>query len=161
MHPINDIEFLLCRYYSATLFKEIGFNQPTAVGLIVSGTNFLFTLFALKYIDIIGRRKIMVFSAPGMVIGLVLASISFHCKSLVTLPLRSLIYISPFVVLTRSTGGTLVDGAIYSTAWSAIVLLSMIFYVASYATGLGNVPWQQGELFSLEGNVSMPLCIIM
>lgn len=68
-------------YYSATLFKEIGFDQPTAVGLIVSGTNFLFTLIALKYIDIIGRRKIMIFSAPGMVVGLVLASISFHCTS--------------------------------------------------------------------------------
>ena len=26
----------------------------------------------------------------------------------------------------------------------------MIFYVASYATGLGNVPWQQGELFALD-----------
>nr|VWP02420.1 Zn(2)-C6 fungal-type domain-containing protein [Ganoderma boninense] len=26
----------------------------------------------------------------------------------------------------------------------------MILFVASYATGLGNVPWQQGELFTLE-----------
>jgi len=26
----------------------------------------------------------------------------------------------------------------------------MIVYVASYATGLGNIPRQQGELFSLE-----------
>ena len=26
----------------------------------------------------------------------------------------------------------------------------MIVFVASYATGLGNVPWQQGELFGLE-----------
>lgn len=68
-------------YYSATLFKEIGFNQPTAVGLIISGTNFIFTLFALKYIDIIGRRKIMIFSTPGMIFGLVLASIAFHCRS--------------------------------------------------------------------------------
>src|SRR5882762_3056979 len=66
-------------YYSATLFKQIGFNHPTAVGLIVSGTNFLFTLFALKYIDIIGRRKIMLISSPGMIIGLTLASIAFHC----------------------------------------------------------------------------------
>jgi SP family myo-inositol transporter-like MFS transporter 13 len=66
-------------YYSATLFKQIGFDQPTAVGLIVSGTNFLFTLFALKYIDIIGRRTIMLFSAPGMVVGLTLASVAFHC----------------------------------------------------------------------------------
>ncbi|TCD63427.1 myo-inositol transporter [Steccherinum ochraceum] len=118
-------------YYSATLFKSIGFDQPTAVGLIVSGTNFIFTLFALKYIDIIGRRKIMIWSAPGMVIGLTLASIAFH-------------------YLTLKTNGDLIDGTDYSTAWSAIVLLSMIFYVASYATGLGNVPWQQGELFSLD-----------
>ncbi|PCH37438.1 general substrate transporter [Wolfiporia cocos MD-104 SS10] len=118
-------------YYSATLFKEIGFNQPTAVGLIISGTNFVFTLFALKYIDIIGRRKIMVFSAPGMIIGLVLASVAFH-------------------FLTIQTGGNLVDGTHYPRTWSAIVLLAMIFYVASYATGLGNVPWQQGELFSLD-----------
>lgn len=26
----------------------------------------------------------------------------------------------------------------------------MIFYVANYAAGVGNVPWQQGELFSME-----------
>ena len=67
-------------YYSATLFKEIGFNQPTAVGLIISGTNFIFTLIALKWIDKIGRRRIMIWSAPGMVVGLTLASISFFCK---------------------------------------------------------------------------------
>ena len=67
-------------YYSATLFKEIGFNQPTAVGLIVSGTNFIFTLVALKWIDKIGRRSIMVWSAPGMIFGLTLASISFYCS---------------------------------------------------------------------------------
>jgi len=53
--------------------------------------------------------------------------------------------------MTKKTGGNLVDGTQYSAAWSAIVLLSMILFVASYATGLGNVPWQQGELFSLEG----------
>ncbi|KAL0945877.1 hypothetical protein HGRIS_012160 [Hohenbuehelia grisea] len=118
-------------YYSATLFKEIGFDQPTAVGLIISGTNFIFTLVALKWIDQIGRRKIMIWSAPGMVVGLTLASIAFH-------------------FMTKKTGGSLVDGTQYSPAWSAIVLLSMIIFVASYATGLGNVPWQQGELFGLE-----------
>lgn len=55
------------------------------------------------------------------------------------------------LVLTLKTNGELVTGTHYATGWSAIVLLSMIFFVASYATGLGNVPWQQGELFSLEG----------
>ncbi|KAI6096148.1 general substrate transporter [Pisolithus sp. B1] len=118
-------------YYSASLFQEIGFNQPTAVGLIISGTNFLFTLFALKYIDIVGRRRIMVFSAPGMVFGLTLASIAFH-------------------YMTIHTGGNLATGVHYPQGWASIVLLSMIIFVASYATGLGNVPWQQGELFSLD-----------
>ncbi|KAI0045638.1 general substrate transporter [Auriscalpium vulgare] len=118
-------------YYSATLFKQIGFNHPTAVGLIVSGTNFLFTLFALKYIDIIGRRRIMLVSAPGMIFGLTLAAVAFH-------------------FLTKKTNGVLVDGSNYPHSWSGVVLFSMIFFVASYATGLGNVPWQQGEFFSLE-----------
>ncbi len=31
----------------------------------------------------------------------------------------------------------------------------MILFVGSYATGLGNVPWQQGELFSLEGTYTV------
>ncbi|CAE6450150.1 unnamed protein product [Rhizoctonia solani] len=125
-------------YYSATLFKSIGFDKPTAVGLIVAGTNFIFTLVALKYIDIIGRRKIMVFTPPGMIFGLTLASISFF-------------------YLTKSTGGVLVEGSNYSKTWSGIILFSMVFYIASYATGLGNVPWQasnvlplQSELFALE-----------
>ncbi|KAF8263275.1 general substrate transporter [Lactarius quietus] len=118
-------------YYSATLFKEIGFNQPTAVGLIISGTNFLFTLFALKYIDIIGRRRILLWSMPGMIFGLVLASVAFH-------------------FMTRNTGHVLVDGTHYPRGWSGVVLFSMIAFVASYAAGIGNVPWQQGELFSLE-----------
>ncbi|KAG9310116.1 general substrate transporter [Chiua virens] len=118
-------------YYSASLFQEIGFNQPTAVGLIISGTNFLFTLVALKWIDIVGRRRIMLWSAPGMIVGLALAAIAFY-------------------FMTEHTGNVLVTGEHYSQVWSAIVLLSMIIYVASYASGLGNVPWQQGELFGLE-----------
>lgn len=118
-------------YYSATLFKSIGFDQPTAVGLIIAGTNFLFTLVAMKYIDIVGRRRIMIISSPGMIFGLTLASVAFH-------------------FLTKHTNNVLVDGSHYPTSWSGVVLASMIIFVASYATGLGNVPWQQGELFTLS-----------
>lgn len=56
--------------------------------------------------------------------------------------------------MTIHTGGSLVAGAHYSQGWAGVVLLSMIIFVASYATGLGNVPWQQGELFSLEGQLT-------
>ena len=55
-------------------------------------------------------------------------------------------------VLTIHTNSQLVSGTKYPNSWSALVLLSMILFVASYATGLGNVPWQQGELFGLEGD---------
>jgi MFS family permease len=80
--PQADIPILrMVRYYSATIFKSIGFDNPTATGLIIASVNFLFTLIALKYVDQVGRRKIMIFSAPGMVISLVLAAISFHCTS--------------------------------------------------------------------------------
>lgn len=85
--PAHTRDGLFDRSILATLFEEIGFNDSIAVSLIVSGTNFVFTLFALKYIDIIGRRKIMVFSSPGMIIGLVVAAISFHCECFdVTVP---------------------------------------------------------------------------
>ncbi|KAK9897855.1 general substrate transporter [Cystobasidium minutum MCA 4210] len=118
-------------YYSATLFASIGFNNPTAVGLIVSGTNFIGTVLALKYIDIIGRRRVLLFSAPGMVIGLVLAAVSFH-------------------YLTLGTGGKLDPNADYPGKWSGLVLFSMVFYVFSYALGIGNIPWLQGELFPIS-----------
>ncbi|CED85172.1 general substrate transporter [Phaffia rhodozyma] len=118
-------------YYSATLFKSVGFDNSTATGLIIAATNFLGTVLALKIVDPVGRRRIMVWTAPGLVISLILASISFH-------------------FLTMSTGGVLVDGTDYPKKWSALVLVFMITYTMSYATGLGNVPWQQGELFTLE-----------
>jgi hypothetical protein len=35
-------------YYASTLFKNIGFNNSTAVGLIIAGVNFVFTLVALR-----------------------------------------------------------------------------------------------------------------
>lgn len=134
--------------FSPTLFASMGFDNPTAVGLIVSGTNLLGTLVALKYIDIIGRRRILCFTVPGMVIGLLIASVAFH-------------------FLTINTGGKLDPTANYPASWSGLVLFAMVFYVASYSTyyfliahqscltclcagtGIGNVPWQQGELFTI------------
>ena len=41
-----------------------------------------------------------------------------------------------FVDMTKSTSGVLVDGTHYPKAWSAIVLFSMIIYVAAYASGV-------------------------
>ena len=63
----------------------------------VRSANFVFTLVALKFIfrahtleqpcswhlcrriDIVGRRRIKLYSAPGMIVGLTLAAAAFHC----------------------------------------------------------------------------------
>lgn len=118
-------------YYSATIFSMLGFNNATAVGLIVATVNFLFTLVALKIVDPVGRRRTMLFTLPIMIFALILAAIFFK-------------------YLTLSTNGILIENHDYPRSLSILVLFSMLLYVAGYATGLGNIPWQQGELFRLE-----------
>ncbi|SJL13178.1 uncharacterized protein ARMOST_16617 [Armillaria ostoyae] len=119
--------------YSSTLFASIGFNQPTAVGLIMSGTTFLFAV-ALFRAERVGRRRILVFTHLAMIFE-TFASISFYCQ---WFPID----------LTIHTCGELTDGTNYFTTWFAVVLLSTIILAAFYSTGLGNVPSQSGELFA-------------
>ncbi|KAK9455029.1 hypothetical protein V1511DRAFT_459162 [Dipodascopsis uninucleata] len=109
-------------YFSATVFETVGFNKPTAVSLIVAGTNMAFTILAFVLIDYIGRRRILLFTIPGMIIALVLNAIAFHYHG----------------------SSTTTDG------WAILILIAMMLYVAFYATGIGNVPWQQSELFNMD-----------
>ncbi|WVQ99118.1 hypothetical protein IAU59_006250 [Kwoniella sp. CBS 9459] len=118
-------------YYSATIFSILGFKNATAVGSMVATVNFLFTLIALRIVDPLGRRTTMLWTLPIMIVGLGFISFFLH-------------------VLTSQTGGVLVEGADYPRSTALCVLFSMVVYVAGYATGLGNIPWQQGELFKLE-----------
>ncbi|WWC70515.1 uncharacterized protein I206_104466 [Kwoniella pini CBS 10737] len=118
-------------YYSATLFAVLGFRNATLVGMMVALINFAFTLVALKIVDPVGKRTTMLTTLPVMIVALIM--VSFFLR-----------------VLTTTTGGVLVEGADYPMTISICVLFSMLVYVAGYATGLGNIPWQQGELFRLE-----------
>lgn len=120
-------------YFSATIFALVGFKSPTLTALSIASTNFLFTLVAFYSIDRVGRRRILLYSVPFMVVGLALCAFAFL-----------------FVDLPVGDGPSNVDRPIASGAWPTILLVSMILYVASYATGLGNVPWQQSELFPLS-----------
>jgi SP family myo-inositol transporter-like MFS transporter 13 len=54
-------------YYSGTLFSLVGFDKPTAVSIVVGGTNFIFTAVNMFIIDRAGRRKILLFTVAGMV----------------------------------------------------------------------------------------------
>lgn len=91
--------------------------------LVVAVTNFAFTLVALLIIDRIGRRRILLWSIPWMVFGLLLAAFGFFLSG----------------VTDSDAPGSPV-----------VILISIMIYVAGYAIGLGNVPWMQSELFALN-----------
>lgn len=118
-------------YYSATIFSMAGFDNPTATGLIVSGTNFFWTIVAMFILDKIGKRRILLCTYPGMVLGLALAAIAFYN-------------------MTASTGHRLVEGSVYPAQWSNMMLGSMVIFISFYATGSGNITWTVSELFPLE-----------
>ena len=121
-------------YFSATIFAMVGFKSPTLTSLTVAVTNLIFTVVALGLIDRIGRRRILLYSLPFMILGLLLSAFGFSTLGLE----RSSISgdASPTVVVDNGSG-------------AGIILASIMVYVAAYALGLGNVPWMQSELFPL------------
>lgn len=119
-------------YYAPTLFRSVGFENSLVIGMVISITNFVFTLVALVIIDKAGRRRIACSTIPGMSAALILAAVAFH-------------------FLTLETGGVLPEnGQGLNKTFAPVVLTAMILYVACYATGIGNIPWQQGELFEMS-----------
>jgi SP family myo-inositol transporter-like MFS transporter 13 len=121
-------------YFSATIFSSLSFSSPTLTSLTVAVTNFIFTLFAFSLIDRIGRRRILLYSIPVMVLALLSCALAF---SHLDMP-------RPLSFLRRDRGGSPNDSLM-----PLIILICLTLYTAAYAAGLGNVPWQQSELFPL------------
>lgn len=123
-------------YFSATIFSLLQFSSPTLTSLSIASTNFLFTVVAFYLIDRVGRRRILLLTIPVMVAGLVLCAIAF---TFIVLP--KVDDVSDNVEQSPDKDG----GRLPAIA----ILISLLLYVASYATGLGPVPWQQSEMFPL------------
>ncbi|KAH7149812.1 general substrate transporter [Dactylonectria estremocensis] len=122
-------------YFSATIFTIVGFKSPTLTSMVVAVTNFAFTWAALILIDRIGRRRILLYSIPFMIVGLLLSAYGFS-----------------FLELGHSSSAS-DDKTPPASSGHEIagmtVLVSIMVYVASYAIGMGAVPWMQSELFPL------------
>ncbi|KAI5458695.1 general substrate transporter [Mariannaea sp. PMI_226] len=116
-------------YYSATLFSLVGFNRPTVVAIVVGATNFVFSFVNLFLVDKLGRRIILLVTVLGMAITLVIAAVAFHY-----------IPISKDLTLEAS-----------SVNWAGIlVLVTIIFYVAFFSSGVATIAWIGTELLPLE-----------
>ncbi|GAA5901488.1 hypothetical protein JCM6882_006294 [Rhodosporidiobolus microsporus] len=122
-------------YYAPTLFESVGFDNSLVIGLVISIVNLVFTLVALCIIDKVGRRRMACITVPGMAGALIVAAVAFH-------------------YLTLDTNGKLPgagqDDSGLNQNFSPLVLTAMLVYVAFYGTGIGNIPWQQGELFEMD-----------
>lgn len=117
-------------YYAATLFSIVGFNNPTAVGITVSGTNFIFSLVNLVLVDKFGRRIILTVTVLGMAICMMVAVIAFR-------------YI-PVDTQTLALETTHVG-------WpGTLVLVAIICYVACFSSGVATIAWIGTELIPLE-----------
>ncbi|KAI5468134.1 general substrate transporter [Mariannaea sp. PMI_226] len=117
-------------YYSSTLFQIVGFDNPIAVGTVVTATNWLFTFLSIFLIDRIGRRKLLLCSMWGMPVFLTIAAGVFYK-----------------IPIDRNTLELTSD---HVGRPAIVVLVSMILFVASYAAGLGCVPWQANEFLPME-----------
>lgn len=109
-------------YYSATIFAMAGFDNPTATGLIVSGSNLFFTIVSMFLLDRVGKRRLLLCTYPGMIAGLALAAVAF-------------------AKMTTETNGKLIEGVTYPAQWSNMMLGMMVVFIAFYATGSGNITW--------------------
>lgn len=121
-------------YFSATIFSLIGFSSPILTSLSIAVTNLVCTMIALLIVDGIGRRRILLRSVPVMIGGLILCSVSYI-----------------FLDIPPSQDGQVLT--IVSTMpsfWAILILVAMIIYVCGYAIGIGNIAWQQSELFPLS-----------
>ncbi|EKG21603.1 Sugar/inositol transporter [Macrophomina phaseolina MS6] len=126
-------------YYSSTLFAIVGFDNPVAVGTTVACVNLIFTVLSIFLIDRVGRRRILLYTMWLMPICLVGAAIAFHW-----IPIDR----STLTVTTDKVGPPAI-----------IVLVCMILFVASYAAGLGCVPWQANEFLPMEVRASGTMLI--
>ncbi|KAL9601321.1 MAG: hypothetical protein Q9219_002616 [cf. Caloplaca sp. 3 TL-2023] len=121
-------------YFSATIFSLLGFTSPILTSLWVAVTNFACTLIALVIIDRAGRRAILLRSIPVMIFGLVLCSVSYHLLDFRAKDIKVLAHIKT---------------AAYSP-WATFIVVSLVIFVCGYAIGIGNIAWQQSELFPLS-----------
>lgn len=117
-------------YYAATLFSIVGFTNPTAVGITVSATNFVFSWVNLFLVDKFGRRIILTVTVLGMAICMILAVVAFQY-----IPVNT----ETLALQTKHVG------------WpGTLVLVAIICYVACFSSGVATIAWIGTELIPLE-----------
>ncbi|KAI1130803.1 myo-inositol transporter [Nemania abortiva] len=116
-------------YYSATLFGLVGFSNPTAVAITVAGTNFIFNIVNMAFIDKAGRRLLLLINVLLMAITMAIIAVAFHW-----IPVNK-----DLELLSTSSN------------WASIVVLvTIIIYVAAFSSGVATIAWIGTEFLPIE-----------
>ncbi|CAG8595297.1 8738_t:CDS:10 [Acaulospora morrowiae] len=164
-------------YYAATIIKIIGFAATTTAiiySLAISVSSFIMLMVSKYWIDRIGRRKILLSSIAGTIIGLILLSIGFSfITGFVTKQSSCINYekvcgacvLDDRCMFSNSNGGICVDknstvSVTYGTydicmenhkarAW--FTLCAFTLFSMMYSLGFGNITWLiQSEIYPLN-----------
>lgn len=155
-------------YYAATILRMAGFRSnesSTNVAVLVAGTNMIFTAVAIVVIDRVGRRRMLITTMFFMILGLFALGSSFAarqgftpkqdtCEAYATNCASCVLDDRCAWLIAKDQCGLRQDneGDIYlgptgcppfenERVMTVGLLLSLILYVASFALGLGYVPW--------------------
>lgn len=118
-------------YYSSTLFSMVGFNNPTAVGLVVAAPNLIMTFVNMILVDRLGRRKLLLCTAWGMCAGMLAIAVAFA-----------------FIPVNLQTM-EVPDSAAMSPP-AIVVLVFVLLFVIFYGVSVGNTAWMSADFFPLE-----------
>ncbi|ACC97925.1 Sugar transport family [Elusimicrobium minutum Pei191] len=101
-------------YYAPYIFKMAGAGTNAALiqSVVVGFTNLIFTMAALLVIDKLGRRKLMLTGSLGYIVSLGALTVIFAAQ-----------------------------GSVFSPLGGALVLASLVVFIASHAFGQGAVIW--------------------
>lgn len=83
-------------YYAGVVFQDLNVNNPLLPAAAIALTNFIFTFVAFGLIDVIGKRKILLYTIWVMTIGLLISTIGFDTGNTVLIFSSLLIFVAAF-----------------------------------------------------------------
>ncbi|KAF7331036.1 putative glucose transporter rco-3 [Mycena venus] len=122
---LTGINFIF--YYGTTFFQSAGIQNPFIITIIADVVNTCMTIVGINLIDRVGRRRLLLIGATGMMV----------CE-----------YIVAIVGVTA--GKTTTGDGVNQTA-QRVLIAFVCFYIAFFATSWGPVAWVvTGEIFPLN-----------
>ncbi|KAF7316512.1 Monosaccharide importer [Mycena indigotica] len=123
-HTLEGINFIM--YYGTSFFSNSGIKNSFIITIIIDVVNTAMTIVGIQLIDRVGRRRLLLIGAAGMLV----------CE-----------YIIAIVGTTVGQAGA---GGINLAAQRVLIAFAC-FYIAFFACSWGPVAWVvSGEIFSLK-----------